>query len=182
MIESALRETPHADRFLLQHRWKLGSDQLLEFFRLYRPDIVHFSGHGTEDNLILQDSKGNPWPLEREVAREAFRAAGRTTRRVVLNACHSRDVAEYVSEVIDCVIGMSRPVYDGTAASFAATLYRVLGEGRSVRECFDEARAQLTLSGLAGDRTPQILTRLGLDPRQIRPLQDWVGALMRGAN
>jgi hypothetical protein len=177
-IESALGETRHTQRILLQHRWKLSRDQLLDLLLQYRPHIVHFSGHGTEDNLLLQDRDGNAWPLDRATARAAFKTTANTTRMVVLNACYSRDVAEDVSEVVDCVIGMSQPVYDNTAIRFASALYRGLGDGLSVREAFDRARAQIAVSGLKGATTPQILTKPALDPRTVYPL-DWIPAPYR---
>ena len=172
-IESALGETRNTTRILLQHRWKLSRDQLLDFLLQYRPHIVHFSGHGTEDNLLLQDREGNAWPLDRTTARAAFKTTADTTRLVVLNACYSRDVAEDVSEVVDCVVGMSQPVYDNTAIRFASALYRGLGDGLSVREAFDRARAQIEVSGLKGATTPQILTKPALDPRTVYPL-NWI--------
>lgn len=172
-IESALGETRNTTRILLQHRWKLSRDQLLDLLLQYRPHIVHFSGHGTEDNLLLQDRDGNAWPLDRATARAAFKTTASTTHMVVLNACYSRDVAEDVSEVVDCVIGMSQPVYDNTAIRFASALYRGLGDGLSVREAFDRARAQIEVSGLKGATTPQILTKPALDPRTVYPL-NWI--------
>jgi hypothetical protein len=172
-IEERLYASRHADRFLMQPRWKLGRDQLLDFLLQYRPHILHFSGHGTEDNLILQDSDGNPWPLDRQLARQTFKAARATLKLVVLNACYARDVAEDVSEVIDCAIGMALPVYDSTAIKFSSALYRGLGEDLSVRDAYDQARTQIALSGLVGPKTPQIVSRPGVDPRQIHPLQ-WV--------
>ena len=172
-IESALGETRYTQRILLQHRWKLSRDQLLDFLLQYRPHIVHFSGHGTEDHLLLQDDDGNAWPLDRATARAAFKTTANTTHMVVFNACYSRDVAQGVSEVIDCVIGMSQPVYDNTAIRFASALYRGLGDGLSVREAFDRARAQIAVSGLKGATTPQILTKPALDPRTVYPL-NWI--------
>ena len=172
-IESALGETRNTTRILLQHRWKLSHDQLLDFLLQYRPHIVHFSGHGTEDHLLLQDRDGNAWPLDRATARAAFKTTASTTHMVVLNACYSRDVAEDVSEVVDCVIGMSQPIYDNTAIRFSTALYKGLGDGLSVREAFDRARAQIEVSGLKGATTPQILTKPALDPRTVYPL-NWI--------
>lgn len=172
-IEERLNESRHAKAFLLQHRWKVNRDQLLDLLLRYRPHIVHMSGHGTEDHLILQDRDCNAWPLDRKTTREVFKAAREHLHLVVLNACYSRDVAEDVSEVIDCVIGMSIPVYDSTAIQFAGALYRGIGEGLSVREAFDQARTQVGLSGLSGQKTPQILPAPDVDPRRLYPLE-WV--------
>ncbi len=174
-IEEQLNATRHTNSFLLQHRWKLSSEQLLDFLLKYRPHILHFSGHGVEDNLILLDRDGNPWSLDRRLARQAFSSAKDTLKLVVLNACFSRDVAEDVSEVIDCVIGMALPVRDNTAVTFSSALYRGIGQGLSVREAFNSARTAIEMSGLDGERTPQILSKPGVDPRRMQPLE-WIGA------
>jgi len=172
-IETTLRESSLTKSILLQHRWKLNREQLLDFFLQYRPHVVHFSGHGTEDNLILQDKEGNAWPLDRKTAREAFKTTSNVTHLVVLNACYSRDVAEDISEVVDCVIGMSQPVYDNTAVRFAGSLYRGIGEGLCVSDAFERARTEIKVSGLPGANVPQIVSRPGLDPRKVFPM-DWL--------
>ena len=173
-IEEALRESRYAAAFLLQHRWKIGREQLLDLLQTYRPHILHFSGHGTTDNLILQDREGNPWPFDRRLAREAFKAARETLHLVMLNACYSRDIAEDVSEVIDCVVGMASNILDSTAIQFASAFYRGFGAGLSVLTSFDQARFQIALSGLEGNRVPQLLSKPGVDPRRLQPLE-WAG-------
>jgi hypothetical protein len=175
-MEAALAETDHTERILLQPRWKLSRDQLLDHLHQYRPHIVHFSGHGTEDHLLLQDRNGNPWPLDRATARAAFKTTSSSTRLVVLNACHSRDIAEEVSEVVDCVIGMAQPIHNDTSVTFSSALYRGLGDGLSVRAAFDRARAQIQVRELVGSRTPQIRSRPGLDPRTMF-LLNWISGV-----
>jgi len=172
-IEATLAETLHTERILLQQRWKLTREQLLDYLHKYKPHIVHFSGHGTEDHLLLQDREGNPWPLDPATACAAFKTASSSTRLVVLNACYSLDVAQAVSEVVDCVIGMAQAIHNDTSVTFSSALYRGLGDGLSVRAAFDRARAQIQVSELVGSRTPQIFCRLGLDPRTMFPL-NWI--------
>lgn len=170
-IEDQLYAGRHAKSFLLHQRWKVSRDHLLDLLLKYRPHIVHFSGHGAADQLLLQDAEGNAWPLERNLAREVFRAARDTLKLVVLNACYSRDVAEEISENIECVIGMAASVHDATALRFSGALYRALGQGTSVREAFDQARTQINLSELPGKYVPQILSMPGVDPRELYPLR-----------
>lgn len=172
-IEQALYGTQHKDRYVFHQRSQLGRDQLLDHLLRYRPHIVHFSGHGSEGNLLLSDKQGNTWPLDVEAARAAFAQVSQVTRLVVLNACYSSLIAESLSEVIGCVIGMAQPIYDDSAIAFSAALYRSLGDGQSVREALDVAKAQLTVKGLTGSRIPQILFQPGLDPRRMFPL-DWI--------
>lgn len=175
-IEQALYGTQLKDRFVFHQRSQLGRDQLLDHLLLYKPHIVHFSGHGTEQSLLLQDRQGNTWPLDVEAARVAFAQVSSVTRLVVLNACYSSLIAESLSEAIGCVIGMAQPIYDHSAIAFSSALYRALGNGKSVREALDIAKAQLTVKGLPGSRLPQILFQPGLDPRRMFPLE-WIGGM-----
>src|SRR5690348_11295843 len=55
-----------------------------------------------------------------------------------LNACYTRVQAEAISDVIDYVIGMNATIGDKAASAFAASFYRAIGFGRSVKDSFDQ--------------------------------------------
>jgi hypothetical protein len=97
-----------------------------------------------------------------------FRILKDNVRVVVLNACHSRPQAEALAETIDCTVGMNRPIGDQAAVVFAASFYRALGFGRSVKEAFELGRAALLLEGIPEDQTPELLTRPGVDAAGFR--------------
>ncbi len=172
-IDTAISETKLGEQIQLYPRWKVSNEQLLDHFLRYQPHIIHFSGHGTDGSLILDDGEGHEWQLDRATARAAFKTTAGKTRLVVLNACLSADVAQVLSEVIDCVIGMSQEMFDDTSIVFSGALYRGLSEGLSIRQSFDRARTQINLAGKVGSRTPIILTKPGMDARRMY-LSDWV--------
>ena len=101
--------------------------------------------------------------MSKEALIHLFRILKDNVRVVVLNACHSRPQAEALAETIDCTVGMNRPIGDEAAIVFAASFYRALGFGRSVREAFELGRAALLLEGIPEDQTPELLTRPGVD-------------------
>lgn len=173
-IDTAISETKLGEQIQLYPRWKVSNEQLLDHFLRYQPHIIHFSGHGTDGSLILDDGEGHEWQLDRATARAAFKTTAGKTRLVVLNACLSADVAQVLSEVIDCVIGMSQEMFDDTSIVFSGALYRGLSEGLSIRQAFDRARTQINLAGKVGSRAPIILMKPGIDPRRMY-LSDWVG-------
>lgn len=172
-IDEALGETKLCEQVALYPRWKVTNAQLLDHFLRYRPHIIHFSGHGTDGSLVLDDGEGHEWSLDRSAARAAFKTTASVTRLVVLNACMSADVGQVVSEVIDCVIGMSQDVFDETSIAFSSALYAGLGDGLSVRDAFDRARTQITMLGRVGSRTPILISKPGVDPRRMF-LKDWI--------
>jgi hypothetical protein len=54
------------------------------------PHIVHFSGHGTEEGLLVLDQSGIfPAPLSTEVISELFKLVSRHVECVILNFCYS---------------------------------------------------------------------------------------------
>jgi len=84
-----------------------------------------------------------------------------------LNACSTRPQAEAIAETIDCTIGMRKPIGDEAAIVFAASFYRTLGFGRSVKEAFELGKAALLLESIPEDKTPELLTRAGVDASAI---------------
>ena len=65
---------------------------------------------------------------------------------------------------VDCAIGMKRAIEDKAAITFAASLYRALGFGRSVKEAFDQAVAHLAMEGSSNQDNPELFARDGIDP------------------
>jgi hypothetical protein len=99
---------------------------------------------------LLLDRDRRPRPVSCAALAGLFRALKGRTRLVVLNACSSRPQAEAVAEEVDCVVGMGRAISDGAAIDFAASFYRALGFGRSVRNVFDQARVAIRRKDLCG--------------------------------
>ena len=85
----------------------------------------------------------------------------------MLDACFSRPQAEAITEVIDCAIGMKRAIGDQAAITFAASFYRAIGFGHSVRAAFDQGKTALMLQGIPEVDTPELLVRLGIDAKSL---------------
>jgi hypothetical protein len=135
-IDERLRQAQYRDRFNLEQQWALRTGDILDAMLRYRPDIVHFSGHGSADGaLIFEDAVGAAKPVSAAALGVLFHAL-EGVRCVVLNACWSDTHATQVAEEVDCVIGMSRSVSDDAAIGFAAGFYRSLGEGLSVGRAY----------------------------------------------
>ena len=151
-----------------QTEWAVRPDDLLQFLNEYRPHVVHFSGHGSpSEELILCNQMGQAKPVSKAALRKLFTALKDNVRLVVLNACYSRPQAEAIVEVIDCAIGMSRAIGDDAAIVFAASFYRALGFGRSVKEALEQGRAALLLEGIPEENTPELLVKQGVDAARV---------------
>jgi hypothetical protein len=96
-----------------------------------------------------------------------FSALKDNIRLVFLNACYSREQAQALVANIDCVIGMTKSIHDNAAKIFSSSFYRAIGFGRSIQEAFDQGVAALLLEDIPEEGVPELLTREGVDPRQI---------------
>ncbi len=159
-----LRAAEYRDAFDFVPRFAARPDDLLQALLEHRPEIVHFSGHGSAaQQLIFVDDQGNEKPVTKEALVHLFRTLKDNIRLVLLNACSTRPQAEAIAETIDCTIGMRKPIGDEAAIVFAASFYRALGFGRSVKEAFELGKAALLLESIPEDKTPELLTRAGVD-------------------
>ena len=166
-IDERLRLAQYRDKFNLEQQWAARTGDILDAMRRYKPDIVHFSGHGSaEGSLIFEDASGAAKPVSAEALGEMFRVL-KGVRCVVMNACWSDKHAAQIAKSVDCVIGMSRSVSDTAAIGFAAGFYGSLGDGTSVGEAFDLGKVQIMLDGGDEQRTPRLKPRAGVDPASV---------------
>jgi hypothetical protein len=167
-ITEKIRVSEHRDMLELTSMWATRPDDLLQALNQHRPHIVHFSGHGSSTGeIILVDNSGNPKPVTTQALKALFTTLKDNIRVVVLNACYSQLQARAITEVIDCAIGMNAAIGDKAAIVFAASFYRAIGFGRSVQEAFDQGKTALLLEGIPEENTPELLTKIGVDPHKL---------------
>ena len=166
-IEEQLRLSQHRETFNLEQQWAVRTTDILAAMRRYKPDIVHFSGHGSADgSLIFEDAAGAAKEVSAEALGQMFRVL-KGVRCVVMNACWSNVHAGEIAKSVDCVIGMARSVSDTAAIGFAAGFYGSLGDGMSVGEAFDLGKVQIMLDGGDEQKTPKLKVRSGVDPASV---------------
>jgi hypothetical protein len=156
-IEDELRKSKLRDQFNLESRFALRADQISEQLLMYSPQVVHFSGHGSEaGEIILQDISGRKHPVDASAICNLFSLLKDNIRCVVLNACYSEIQADLIAKYIDCVIGMSTAIGDEAAIKFAQGFYRGLGYEKDLETSFKLGRSQIDLEGLDEEDTPKI--------------------------
>ena len=110
----------------------------------YKPDIVHFSGHGDEEGrLYVEDDDGYGRPTNIEGIADLFRLHKATVRCVVVNACHSARLAQAISRHIEYAVGMNTSVGDGVSTSFSVAFYQAYFATDNVPLAFEAARSVL---------------------------------------
>lgn len=167
-ITQNIRRSDYRDSIDLRSAWAVRSADFVEYLNEYKPQVVHFSGHGDSGGAImLAGDDGDPKPVSAADLRKLFRVLKDKVQLVVLNACYTEDAATAITDSIDCAIGMNTTVMDASAIAFAAQFYSAIGFGRSIKQAFDQAVLLLELDNLPGEKTPQLKVRPGVDADQI---------------
>jgi hypothetical protein len=166
-IDERLRLAQYRDKFNLEQQWAVRTGDILDAMVRFKPDIVHFSGHGSaEGALIFEDAAGNAKLVNAAALGMLFHAA-KGVRCVVMNVCWSATHATQIAREVDCVIGMARSVSDDAAIGFAAGFYRSLGEGLSVGRAYEWGKTQIMLDGGSEQQLPRLKSRPGVDPAGV---------------
>lgn len=144
------------------------SDDLIQSFNQHKPHIVQFSGHGDpSNNIYLADEFGLAKAVNSKALLQLFETLKDNIRVVVLNACYTKAQAEAITGTIDCAIGMKKKIGNKAASVFAASFYRAVGFGRSVKEAFEQGKLALSLEGIHGKDKPELFAKNGVDPGSI---------------
>lgn len=175
-IEDRISSSRYSSQFDFRQRNDANLEDLQRFILTHNPQILHFSGHGTEDGtLVFQDLRGKPKTARITAIADSLKALNKRTslsekekiRLVVLNACYSREQAKAIAKYVDCVVGMSNAVYDTSAIAFAESFYQALAFGESVFDAFELARNQVEILNLEGQDIPKLASKSGVDPSKL---------------
>lgn len=167
-IRQKVRAALHRDRLYLNTQWATRIDDLRQALSETQPQIVHFSGHGGSEGLVLETAEGGlPQHVDAAALRRFFSVFRDDIRLVVLNACHSRPQAEAIAEAVGCAIGTPSRISDEAAIAFSAAFYGSIAFGHSVQAAFDRACATLKMGGFADREEPQLVVRAGLDASRL---------------
>jgi hypothetical protein len=183
-----LREAGYGDVFRFEQHSNVTVDRLAAYVLQYRPQIIHFEGHGEEtEALVIPDSGDAALVIQSDALARVF-AVLHGLRCIVLSRCYSRPLADVLRRSVDIVIGMSHAIPDDEALGFAKAFYVALAEGKNIQVAFVHgcsviaiARAQgrgalrdVTLPGeppfLEPDgstQMPELLVRDGVDATTV---------------
>ena len=170
-IFERLHEGPCRNRFTLYNHSATRPGDLQRLLLQYRPQIVHFSGHGSKSHrIILGASRGGSKTVDQQGLADVFALYNSHVRLVLLNACFTQSQARSISEVVNYSIGTNRAIGDKVGVAFAGAFYRALGFGRSIRDAFKSAKAELALTRSRRSRGIELFVRYGVSENDQFPL------------
>ena len=153
--QERIKMSKHRDNFSFKDVRAVRATDLLSNLVNEKPDIVHFSGHGyEEEGLVFEDNDGKPHVIKPEVIAELFEMITSTSpiKCVILNACYSEPIAEKIAKHVDYVIGMKDAFPDVSAVDFSVGFYDTLGanEGFNVDMAYKSGRLNIMLNNNPG--------------------------------
>jgi hypothetical protein len=165
-----IHEGPYRDHFELHNHVAVRPIDLQRLLLRYRPHIVHFSGHGSKrERIILSGTNGQGKAIDQQGFAKVLALYNRHVRLVLLNACFTKTQARSISKVVNYSIGTSRAIGDKVCVAFAGAFYRALGFGKSVKDAFESARAELVLTKMSRSRGIELFIRNGIGENDSFP-------------
>jgi hypothetical protein len=148
------------DKFQFIHILGITKDHFLDDLERYRPNILHFSGHGTESSsLVFQDGD----ELSSEQLEKTFQSLPFKISVVFLNACYSKHQARSISKYVDYIIGMKKAVSDEAAIIFSSKFYKSLLKNINYKEAYSDAIAYLSYYLESESSIPKLITSHGFN-------------------
>jgi hypothetical protein len=167
-IQEMIRKSEHRDSVLLETRWATRALDVIQAINEEEPTIIHFSGHGSDnDEIVFQDNQGNAKLVSKDAIVQTMMSTSDEIKLVFFNTCFSYGQAEAVIQHVDAAIGMNTSIGDEAARVFAAQFYSAIGFGLSVRKAFEQGKAALMLEGIPEEDTPQLYVKDGLNPNEL---------------
>lgn len=158
-IEDSIKLSKQRDMFELKVISATTSRHLLQSVLEFEPNILHFSGHGNNDGISLEDINGNSQVVPIDGLVSLFAQFKDTIECVVLNSCYSEAQAVEIQKYINYVVGMNYSIPDKTAIEFSVGFYKALASGKGFEFAFESGLTIIKLSGLKGDSIPILLKK-----------------------
>jgi tetratricopeptide (TPR) repeat protein len=147
------------DKFEFINRIGITKNHFLDDLERYKPNILHFSGHGTEyASLVFQDGD----ELSSEQLEKTFQSLPFKISLVFLNSCYSKKQANTISKYVDHIIGMKKDVSDDAAIIFSSQFYKSLLKNIDYKEAYEDAIAYLSYYLESESNIPKLIVTHGL--------------------
>jgi hypothetical protein len=129
----------------------------------YKPQIIHFSGHGGgEHGLALMGDSGEALLVKPDALASFFKILKDIfpIECVLLNACYSEVQAKGIYPYVDYVVGMNQKIGDEAARQFAIGFYDTLFAGESIESAFALGCNAIELESIPEHLTPILKTNI----------------------
>lgn len=120
------------DRISVKSLLSATPDSFIREIRAFRPNIVHFCGHGSTNGIFMRGDGETVHEVSATSLSNSLALRG--VELVVLNSCFSGIYGDVLLSAVSSVVGTSAEVGDDAAKRFVKAFYRTLFEGNTVHE------------------------------------------------
>lgn len=137
--------------FELKVRNAATKKSMIQYLNNFKPDILHISGHGNEDQtLVFEDEEGYSENIYTIQLGNLLDNYYEHLKCIIISACYSLNDIDSFSERIRYVVGMNTQIPNSTAKEFTQSFYQTLVSTESIEQSFAVARDAINL-GLKND-------------------------------
>jgi hypothetical protein len=139
------------EKFQITVKRGIDRSEFLHLIELEKPEILHFTGHGTSEGLILNNADKNDIDILNYNAINLmfkYMSEQKMSLKIVLfMAVFSEEFIEAISKNVQYFVGLTIVVSDEIVISFSSGFYTKLSKFSDFEDCF---RAGLSHAALAG--------------------------------
>lgn len=159
-IEAGIKLGGQADKVDLKIFLAPTFDTLIDALNTYKPDVLHFSGHGGGRMLLFDNARAGDdggTTLDFDMVARLISMTSYKPKLLVLTACNTTDGADRFLDVTPAVVAMKDSIDDEAACEFSARFYRSLTSGASIRNALGQAKASLEHKGYGDASLPELV-------------------------
>jgi len=157
-IQLGLDESSIKNNLSIRTEWALTTKRMHNLIIKHSPDIIHFSGHGSPEGLLIENELGSPFEVNNSSIANLFRLANKSLKCVVLNACYTESLASLILENVPYVIGSKNAILDKVAILFSIGFYTAIGEGKSIEYSYESGKSLVLLENFSEIDVPVLVT------------------------
>jgi hypothetical protein len=166
-LTARIQQSANRDSFEVIYLHAVRPQDLLRKLQEEEPHILHFSGHGSEDQeIVLETENGTSQPIDPQDLADLVEQFKTNLKVAVMSCCFGRRQAAALNQVLDFTIGMNNPISDLGAVNFSANFYQVLASGGSINQAFEGARVVTRMQGRQVFEKSDLLVREGADANE----------------
>jgi CHAT domain-containing protein len=168
-VQEEVRGSKYRDKIDLIINPAADTRSMLRGINDYRPQVVHFSGHGGGKSIWLDDGKVNSSvgnAMKFDLLAETLAATDSPPKLLVLNACDTLTGAEELLKAVEVVIAMSASISDLGAATFATQFYAAIASAQSTAVALRQGKIAMRGASLSDAHLPRMIHRGGIDPKK----------------
>jgi CHAT domain len=170
IVREAIRESVYRDNVTVEYSPAAGLKTLMNGLNDFRPEIIHFSGHGNARGIAMDSGKvGKPAdePISFSLLAKALAATDTPPRIVVLNSCDNSGARKVLLKLGLIVVSMRTSISDLAAITFAPRFYAAIASGQSMKSAFAQGKVAVEAASISEADTPQLFHPVDVNPGKI---------------